>query len=214
MWKGLAFISLILVKSWVFMWESWLQDRAGNLANGAIANIVDIVAHSPIYVVGQPANVSVDISISYVSTAKVNVSNRSFCLKYYALLSQHLFLLVVIWCLVYGLHLDLIVSDMICLWSPNRASGDTFAKKHMAANICWCETAGWVRDHLKVVRTKRTLFCNTCVPEKQSNWGDHCGRSAFNVSFKSCSQALSLPSHFHRDTYIKELYMMEALGWE
>ncbi|KAL6200296.1 hypothetical protein ACLB2K_030078 [Fragaria x ananassa] len=49
-----------------------LTDRAGNLANGAIANIVDIVAHSPIYVVGQPANVSVDISISYVSAAKVN----------------------------------------------------------------------------------------------------------------------------------------------
>ncbi|XP_050369433.1 uncharacterized protein LOC126787613 isoform X2 [Argentina anserina] len=51
---------------------STFKDGAGNLSNGAIANIVDIVAHSPIYVVGQPANVSVDISISYVSTAKVN----------------------------------------------------------------------------------------------------------------------------------------------
>ncbi|KAM5583358.1 hypothetical protein ABKV19_003315 [Rosa sericea] len=49
-----------------------LTDRAGNFANGAIANLVDIVAHSPIYVVGQPANVSVDISISYLSTAKVH----------------------------------------------------------------------------------------------------------------------------------------------
>ncbi|XP_050369432.1 uncharacterized protein LOC126787613 isoform X1 [Argentina anserina] len=55
-----------------FKVPSRLTDGAGNLSNGAIANIVDIVAHSPIYVVGQPANVSVDISISYVSTAKVN----------------------------------------------------------------------------------------------------------------------------------------------
>ncbi|XP_034220983.1 acyl-coenzyme A thioesterase 13-like [Prunus dulcis] len=48
-----------------------LKDRSGNLANGAIANLVDIVGAAVAYVPGQSLNVSVDISISYMSTAKL-----------------------------------------------------------------------------------------------------------------------------------------------
>ena len=95
-----------------------MQDRAGNLANGAIANIVDIVAHSPIYVVGQPANVSVDISISYVSAAKVNVSNRSFRPKYYhcyVFPLQHLFLLLVVIGMWSAIGFDSFVYDMLLI---------------------------------------------------------------------------------------------------
>ncbi|XP_048424842.1 acyl-coenzyme A thioesterase 13 isoform X2 [Pyrus x bretschneideri] len=47
-----------------------LIDRDGNLANGAIANLVDIVGGSLAFIPGLPMNVSVDISVSYVSTAK------------------------------------------------------------------------------------------------------------------------------------------------
>ncbi|PQP94334.1 acyl-coenzyme A thioesterase 13-like [Prunus yedoensis var. nudiflora] len=49
-----------------------LADRSGNLANGAIANLVDIVGGAVAYVPGLSMNVSVDISISYVSTAKLH----------------------------------------------------------------------------------------------------------------------------------------------
>lgn len=49
-----------------------LTDRNGNLANGAIANLVDEVGGAVVYVEGLPMNVSVDMSISFVSTAKVN----------------------------------------------------------------------------------------------------------------------------------------------
>ncbi|KAK9940715.1 hypothetical protein M0R45_017358 [Rubus argutus] len=49
-----------------------LTDRAGNLANGAIANLVDVVGNSTIYYLGLPLNVSVDMSISYMSTAKID----------------------------------------------------------------------------------------------------------------------------------------------
>ncbi|XP_009374290.1 acyl-coenzyme A thioesterase 13 isoform X3 [Pyrus x bretschneideri] len=48
------------------------KDRDGNLANGAIANLVDIVGGSLAFIPGLPMNVSVDISVSYVSTAKVH----------------------------------------------------------------------------------------------------------------------------------------------
>ncbi|CAB4282321.1 unnamed protein product [Prunus armeniaca] len=47
-------------------------DRGGNLANGAIANLVDELGFCAAYVPGQPMNVSVDISISYMSTAKLH----------------------------------------------------------------------------------------------------------------------------------------------
>ncbi|XP_009374288.1 acyl-coenzyme A thioesterase 13 isoform X2 [Pyrus x bretschneideri] len=48
------------------------KDRDGKLANGAIANLVDIVGASVAYIPGLPMNVSVDISVSYVSTAKLH----------------------------------------------------------------------------------------------------------------------------------------------
>ncbi|XP_021720743.1 putative esterase C31F10.02 [Chenopodium quinoa] len=49
-----------------------LIDRTGNLAGGAIANLIDIVGNSLIYRLGQPMNVSVDMSISYLSNAKLD----------------------------------------------------------------------------------------------------------------------------------------------
>lgn len=55
----------------------WWQDRNGNLANGAIANLVDEVGGAVVYVEDLPMKVSVDMSISFVSTAKVNVSVQS-----------------------------------------------------------------------------------------------------------------------------------------
>uniref|UniRef100_A0A7C9D3D8 Acyl-coenzyme A thioesterase 13 n=1 Tax=Opuntia streptacantha TaxID=393608 RepID=A0A7C9D3D8_OPUST len=48
-----------------------LIDRAGNLAAGAIANLIDIVGNALIYRVGKPMNVSVNMSISYLSNAKL-----------------------------------------------------------------------------------------------------------------------------------------------
>ena len=52
-----------------------MQDRSGNFAPGAIANLVDEVGASVIHKEGLPMSVSVTMSISYVSTAKVNVSD-------------------------------------------------------------------------------------------------------------------------------------------
>ncbi|KAL6195481.1 hypothetical protein ACLB2K_031100 [Fragaria x ananassa] len=49
-----------------------LTDRAGILANGAIANLVDIVGSYVTYTGGLMRNVSADISISYMSTAKLD----------------------------------------------------------------------------------------------------------------------------------------------
>ena len=61
-----------------FWWAIfYFQNRDGNLANGAIANLVDIVGSSVVYVNGLSMNVSVEMSISYLSTAKLNVSNPS-----------------------------------------------------------------------------------------------------------------------------------------
>lgn len=64
----------------------WLkQDRNGKLASGAIANLVDEVGGAVVHIEGLPMNVSVDMSISFLSTAKVNVSvktpnpNTPFC---------------------------------------------------------------------------------------------------------------------------------------
>ena len=50
------------------------QDRNGKLATGAIANLVDEVGGALVHVEGLPMNVSVDMSISFLSTAKVYVS--------------------------------------------------------------------------------------------------------------------------------------------
>ncbi|MCD7454560.1 hypothetical protein HAX54_025218 [Datura stramonium] len=49
-----------------------LTDRAGKLAPGAIANIVDAVGAGAVNVGGHPLNVSVDMSISFLSSAKVD----------------------------------------------------------------------------------------------------------------------------------------------
>ncbi|KAJ7964122.1 acyl-coenzyme A thioesterase 13 [Quillaja saponaria] len=49
-----------------------LSDRAGNFASGAVANLVDEVGGALVHVEGLPMNVSVDMCISYLSTAKVN----------------------------------------------------------------------------------------------------------------------------------------------
>ncbi|XP_048140050.1 acyl-coenzyme A thioesterase 13 isoform X2 [Rhodamnia argentea] len=48
------------------------RDRNGNLAQGAIANMVDEIGYAVIHVEGIPISVSVNMSISYLSTAKVN----------------------------------------------------------------------------------------------------------------------------------------------
>ncbi|KAI3429046.1 uncharacterized protein J3R85_008679 [Psidium guajava] len=49
-----------------------LADRNGNLAEGAIANMVDEIGYAVIHVEGFPISVSVNMSISYLSAAKVN----------------------------------------------------------------------------------------------------------------------------------------------
>ncbi|XP_028792076.1 acyl-coenzyme A thioesterase 13 [Neltuma alba] len=47
-------------------------DRTGKLAKGAVANLVDEVGGAVAHSEGHPMNVSVDMSISYLSTAHVN----------------------------------------------------------------------------------------------------------------------------------------------
>ncbi|CAK9164247.1 unnamed protein product [Ilex paraguariensis] len=49
-----------------------LTDRKGKLSAGAIANLVDEVGSAVIHVEGLPMKVSVDMSISYLSTANLN----------------------------------------------------------------------------------------------------------------------------------------------
>nr|KAJ0185558.1 hypothetical protein LSAT_V11C900465530 [Lactuca sativa] len=49
-----------------------LTDRNGNLAVGAIASLVDEIGASVVYEKDVPMNVSIDMSISYLSTAKLN----------------------------------------------------------------------------------------------------------------------------------------------
>ncbi|GAB4824494.1 hypothetical protein Ancab_007370 [Ancistrocladus abbreviatus] len=49
-----------------------LVDRAGKLSPGAIANLVDEVGGAVVYKEALPMNVSVNISISYMSTAEVD----------------------------------------------------------------------------------------------------------------------------------------------
>lgn len=58
------------------LYEQLSQDRTGNLAGGAIANLIDIVGNALIYRVGRPMNVSIDMSISYLSNAKLDVSKH------------------------------------------------------------------------------------------------------------------------------------------
>ncbi|GMI97156.1 hypothetical protein like AT2G29590 [Hibiscus trionum] len=49
-----------------------LTDKNGNLATGAIANIVDEVGGAAVFVIGLPMKVSVDMSISLLGTAKLD----------------------------------------------------------------------------------------------------------------------------------------------
>ncbi|KAA8543779.1 hypothetical protein F0562_022044 [Nyssa sinensis] len=49
-----------------------LSDRTGKLSSGAIANLVDELGGALVHVEGLPMNVSVDMSISYLSTAEVD----------------------------------------------------------------------------------------------------------------------------------------------
>ncbi|VVB01854.1 unnamed protein product [Arabis nemorensis] len=48
-----------------------LTNRDGYLANGAIANLVDEVGGAVVHVQGLPMNVSVDMSIAFLSVAKL-----------------------------------------------------------------------------------------------------------------------------------------------
>jgi len=59
-----------------------LQDRGGKLANGAIANLVDEVGGAVIHEGGLPMNVSVDMSISFLSTARVGVSCNNWNIQW------------------------------------------------------------------------------------------------------------------------------------
>ncbi|CAH9138655.1 unnamed protein product [Cuscuta epithymum] len=52
--------------------KSLVVSPNGVFASGAIANLVDKVGGAVVYVEGLPMNVSVDMSISYLSTAKFN----------------------------------------------------------------------------------------------------------------------------------------------
>ena len=47
------------------------------MSSGAIANLVDEIGAALMFVVGSPMDVSVDMSISYLSNAKAEVSNSS-----------------------------------------------------------------------------------------------------------------------------------------
>ncbi|EEF41844.1 acyl-coenzyme A thioesterase 13 [Ricinus communis] len=49
-----------------------LTDRSGKLATGAIANLVDEVGGAVVFVEGLPMNVSVDMSISFLSSANLH----------------------------------------------------------------------------------------------------------------------------------------------
>ncbi|KAK8598563.1 hypothetical protein V6N13_094529 [Hibiscus sabdariffa] len=49
-----------------------LTDKNGNLATGAIANIVDEVGGAAVFVIGLPMKVSVDMCISFLGTAKLD----------------------------------------------------------------------------------------------------------------------------------------------
>lgn len=49
-----------------------LTDKSGNLATGAVANLVDEVGGAIVHVEGLTMNVSVDMSISFLGTAKLN----------------------------------------------------------------------------------------------------------------------------------------------
>ncbi|XP_062013078.1 uncharacterized protein LOC133729556 [Rosa rugosa] len=49
-----------------------LLDRDGNFASGAIANLVDVVGSCVVYVSGAPMNVTMEMSISYLSAAKLD----------------------------------------------------------------------------------------------------------------------------------------------
>ncbi|KAI3899130.1 hypothetical protein MKW92_019009 [Papaver armeniacum] len=52
--------------------EPGLVDSNGNLSKGAIATLVDEIGAAAVHSDDQPMKVSVDMSISYLSTAKLN----------------------------------------------------------------------------------------------------------------------------------------------
>lgn len=51
------------------------QDRNGNLAVGAISGLVDVIGATLVYNKDESLNVSSDMSISYLSMAKLNVGS-------------------------------------------------------------------------------------------------------------------------------------------
>lgn len=55
-----------------------MQDRDGKLATGAIASLIDEIGAAAVHDEGLPMNVSVDMSISYLATAIVDVSKAFF----------------------------------------------------------------------------------------------------------------------------------------
>ncbi|XP_049410048.1 uncharacterized protein LOC125873197 isoform X1 [Solanum stenotomum] len=59
-----------------------LTDREGKLAAGAIANLIDAVGAGCVNVGGHPVNVSVDMSISFHSSAKIDILLYAFFLGY------------------------------------------------------------------------------------------------------------------------------------
>lgn len=60
-----------------------LQDSTGKLATGAIATLVDEIGGAVIHEEGLPMNVSVDMSISFLSTADVGVSHSMHLLFFF-----------------------------------------------------------------------------------------------------------------------------------
>ncbi|KAL5991571.1 hypothetical protein ACLOJK_012480 [Asimina triloba] len=61
-----------------------LTDHTGNLSAGAIANLIDDVGGAAIHTDGQAQKVSIEITISYISTATVNalLTRRDHDLKF------------------------------------------------------------------------------------------------------------------------------------
>ncbi|KAF9598506.1 hypothetical protein IFM89_028038 [Coptis chinensis] len=56
-----------------FKVPSRLTNTDGNFSSGAIANLIDEVGGAVVHIEGLPRNVSVDMSISFLSTAKIYV---------------------------------------------------------------------------------------------------------------------------------------------
>ena len=70
-------LKVLEVYSGQFILNILLQEKAGNLAAGAIATLMDIVSHALIHRLGKPLTASINMSISYSSNAKLHVSKPS-----------------------------------------------------------------------------------------------------------------------------------------